>query len=78
MPEIQPATLIQCTCGNRLGEEIQINDVALIHAGGGIWHELSGHCAQCNAPFYWSTKATLIRRAISSSKKISTHDREDG
>lgn len=79
MPEIQAPTPVMCSnCGSQLGEEIHINDITLVHAGGGIYHELSGHCAQCNAPFYWSTKGTLIQRMIMSYSKTYPRIRTGG
>lgn len=60
---ISPVPIV-CKCGNQIGEEIYVQGIVLVHAGGGLWHDLSGHCAQCSNPFYWSTKGTLIQRAL--------------
>jgi hypothetical protein len=61
---------ITCRCGTRIGEEIEIQGDAVIHAGGGMWHDLRGCCAQCGEPFYWSAKGKQIQRAFVVWKKI--------
>lgn len=46
---------INCqTCSNQIGEEINIDGVILLHAGGALNREQRGWCAQCGTPFYWS------------------------
>jgi hypothetical protein len=55
---------ILCSCGNQIGDEIDIQGNVVIHAGGGMWHDLRGCCAQCGEPFYWSVKGKQIQRAI--------------
>ena len=42
------------TCGNVIGEEVTDGGMTLIHAGGGVWRELRGWCAQCGGTFFWS------------------------
>jgi hypothetical protein len=73
MTNTMSPTPIICKCGNQVGEGIIIDGVVLVHTGGGIWHELSGHCAQCSAPFYWSAKGMLIQRALISTKRRIPH-----
>lgn len=68
-----PPIPVNCPrCNNKIGEEINIGFV-LIHAGGAVWRELRGYCAQCGSPFYWTAsdnqleivvKEALISRRI--------------
>jgi hypothetical protein len=59
-----PPVPINCVCGSQICEEVYIRGITLLHAGGGMWHELRGHCAQCGAPFYWSVKSENIQLAL--------------
>jgi len=52
------------TCGNEIGEEITKDQVTLIHAGGGMWRELRGWCAQCGCTFFWSSSDKQLGRLL--------------
>jgi uncharacterized Zn finger protein len=60
-----------CTCGTQICEEVYIEGIVLIHAGGGLWRELRGNCAQCGAVFHWSIRDKQLQRVIISRKKLS-------
>ncbi|MGA2504217.1 MAG: hypothetical protein ABSG01_09025 [Anaerolineales bacterium] len=70
MTDTIPPVPIMCVCGNQIYEEVYVEGHVLVHAGGGLWHELRGHCCQCGAPFNWSVKSRQIQRAIVARKKI--------
>jgi hypothetical protein len=78
MTDTVPPVPILCACGNQIGEEVSVQGIMLIHAGGGLWHELRGNCVQCAVPFYWSIKDKQISRAIIARKEISMPDQEEG
>ena len=65
-----PPVPIVCACDNQIGEEVYIQGIVLIHAGGGLWRELHGNCVQCGQAFHWSVKGKQIQRMIVSRKQI--------
>lgn len=76
MTDIVPPVPIMCVCSSQIGEEIYVQGIVLIHAGGGLWRELRGHCAQCGEPFYWSIGDKQISKAIVARKRINPTDQE--
>jgi hypothetical protein len=76
MTDTIPPVPLMCVCGNQIGEEVYIQGNMVIHAGGGLWYDLRGCCANCGEPFYWSVKGQAIVRTIFSHKK--TDDQEGG
>lgn len=42
-------------CQNQLGEIVNVKGIDMLHAGGGLWRDMRGYCAQCGKPFYWAT-----------------------
>jgi hypothetical protein len=75
MNDTVPPVPIICACGNQICEEVYIEGIVLIHAGGGLWRALSGNCAQCGKAFLWSFKNKQLQQVIMR-KKISPHDQE--
>ena len=59
-----PPVPIRCNCGNQICQEVYIEGVVLLHAGGGLWHELRGNCARCGEPFFWSAKSDQIHQVV--------------
>ena len=60
-----PPVPVNCPgCGNQIGEEVDIHvrGIVLFHAGGGLWRDLRGHCAQCGLTFYWSASDKLLQQ----------------
>lgn len=64
MSETVPPIPILCACGQQICEEVYIQGIVLLHAGGGLWYEMRGNCAKCGEPFYWSVKSELIQQVV--------------
>jgi hypothetical protein len=62
--EVIPPVPILCACGVQICEEIYVQGIVLLHAGGGLWHELHGVCAQCGAAFHWSIKNAQLQQVV--------------
>ena len=61
IPTNAPEPITCPACGNLITEQVTIKGITFVHAGGGVWRELRGWCAQCGTPFYWTTSDNQIQ-----------------
>ena len=60
-PTSAPEPVTCPNCGNQVAELVTIKGLPFVHAGGGVWRELRGWCAQCGKPFYWVANDNQIQ-----------------
>jgi hypothetical protein len=78
MADLQPVPIACPACGSLIGEEISVQGIVLIHAGGGLWRELRGYCAQCGKLFYWTASDKQLQQLIVDINNMRDHAERGG
>ncbi len=75
-PDQTPEKINCRTCGNEIGELVNVAGIILFHAGGGIWRVSRGYCIQCGTPYYYETNDTQVQAVIRLSNKTPEENKD--